>query len=152
MTATPSRVERPVRSRMPGSLADWVARISLVSPDEQSGALPCHDTTPQAAIDWTFTPSRPPTHTFPATANNHAANQRVSATVIDTTELPPPRLWVPWSPIMAAAGTWAVYGATRLVDPPGLVALVVMVAVVVCGLLLVAAQTMTTWTTNGRRR
>ncbi len=155
MSTAATGEERPVTNRTPHHQSAQVARTSLVSPDEQSGVLPFHDTEPKPR-QGQESPATEPTataHTL-VTANNREPADRGTPTVIDTDHIiGPPTRWVPWSPILTSIAIALLWTAVRTTEPPGLVAVAVVVSVVVCSALLMTAHALTLRATRpGRRR
>ena len=151
----PTGEERPVTNRTPNHQPVRVARTSLVSPDEQSGELPFHDTEPKHHPGQESPATEPTTaaHTL-VTANSREHTDRGTPTVIDTDHIiGPPRLWVPWSPLLTSIAIALLWMAVRTTEPPGLVTVAVMVSVVVCSALLMTGHALTVRATRpGRRR
>ena len=119
-------------------------------------ALATHDTTTQQLIDWMFSPTEPPAKT------RHSVNaetvtladleptinaQSPTPTIIPVREFVSirtsnaARRWIPWSIVVAGGGVAAVRLAVVLTESThSVLAAVATGAVVLCGLLLIAAQ------------
>ena len=140
--------ERPANNRTPQSPTAWVARIGLVSPAEQAGALPLHDTTPAAGIDWTFTPTRPPAHTLhPVTDTRHEAKTPESPAIVDTDRLTrtvgQAVAQATWSLALSAVSLWLVWLAGQTSGSSTAVEALALAAIAVCGGLLIVAHAIT---------
>ena len=136
----PTGAERPVRTRSPISPSTWVASSSSVSPAEQAGALPSHDTTPTAGVDWTFSPTSPPTNTLhPVNADNPAA---AGSWIVDTDQhrgVQAVRLAWPIAVSTAGFAGVTLAAVAQQWSPVGLVA---VIAVALCAVLLATVGAM----------
>ena len=146
--------ERPVRNRTPWSLSTWIARTCSVSPPEQGGALPCHDTQVEQRIDWEFSPTRPPVHTFSFTDNRIEA-ERVDPAIIDRHHNGNALSTLArrtWSITLGAVAMWLTWATVRLVNPTDALATVTITATGICTALLVTAHAMTKRQPTGNTR
>ncbi len=148
MSTWPTGTERPVRNRTPKSLSAWVARSSSVSPAEQAGALPFHDTSSTAGIDWTFTPTRPPTRTFaPVNADNREADPPGRSPVVDLDNIDGvihlTLIRATWSLALSGAALWLVWVVGRVSAVSNAVVTATLLSIVVCGGLLMMAHGLT---------
>ncbi len=138
--------ERPVRNRTPWPLSTWVARTLLVSPPEQGGALPTHDTPTEQRIDWELSPSRPPTRTLDTfNATNHATKQAEPTITGRDHEGSALAVLVrrTWSIALGAVAMWLTWAVVQLVDPADALVTVTITAIGICTALLVTAHAMT---------
>ncbi len=148
MTTSPTGTERPVRNRTPKALSAWVARPRSVSPAEQAGALPFHDTTPTAGIDWTFTPTRPPTRKHASVrADKYEAEPPGRSSVVDLDNLDVVMhrsvIRATWSLALSGAALWLIWLTGRVSTAPSAVVTAALLSAVVCGGQLVVAHGLT---------
>ncbi len=136
MASPVTGTERPVRTRTPRTLWSWAAGSRSVSPDEQSGALPSHDTTGDVHIDWTCRPTRPPTAPVSFAANNSDQHTAWITDLDDTTTVTAIRL--AWPVLIPVLGVTATY-LTAAHQGWSLVGVVSVICVSVCAGLLTAA-------------
>ncbi len=133
----------------------WIAR-SRLGFIPAGDALPIHDTAVRRQIDWAFSPTRPPTCTLHPVnaetvtlgdlepANSAEASEPTMVPVREFVEIrtsSSARRWIPWSIVVAGGGVAAVRLALVLSElTHSILAAVATGAVVLCGLLLIAAQ------------
>ena len=131
-------------------------RLGSIAPTATAGgdALPLHDTTAPANIDWTFSPTRPPTHTLhpvddetvllgelEPTATRHTEPAIVRSREVVRIRGTAWRHWIPWSIAVGVAAVVAVRLAVGLSGSAGSVlAATATGSVMLCAVLLVAAQ------------